>query len=159
MLPCFQCQRRQWLVFVILYWMGRTCFISVAHVVFPCSIADWIFPTVIGDIPPPMEDFSFTKISSKQAALFGGYSPGSGSNSDLRLATISKDSVVSVMSIAPSLFHSATLCSSLWWLYFLVLVSQCLLENIQRESYCTSALLAMDRCAKISQLLSVIIWC
>lgn len=93
--------------------MGSTCFIFIAHIVFPCSIADWTFPTVTGDIPPPMAEFSFTKISSKQAALFGGLGPGYISYSDVRLATVSKDSVVSVMSIAPSLFHSATLCFEL----------------------------------------------
>ena len=105
-LPCFQCQSRQWLVFVILYWMGSTCFISIAHFVFPCFTADWTFPTVTGDIPPPMDDFSFTKVSNKQAALFGGYGPGYIKYSDLRLATVSKDSVVSVMIIAPCLSFS-----------------------------------------------------
>ena len=76
---------------------------------FPCSIADWTVPAVTGDIPPPMAFLSFTKISSNQAALFGGYGPESGYISGLRLATVSKDSVVSVMSIAPSLSFSYSL--------------------------------------------------
>ena len=87
--------------------MGSTCFISIAHVVFLCSIADWTFPTVTGDIPPPMAHFSFTKISTKKVALFGGYLPGS--NSELRLAIVSKDSVVSEIRIALCLFPLAQL--------------------------------------------------
>ena len=90
-----------------------TCFISIEHVVFPCSIGDWAFPTVTGDIPPAMADFSFVQISSKQAALFGGSGTESKHYSDLRLATVGKDSVVSVMSIALFLSHSATICFEL----------------------------------------------
>ena len=92
---------------------GKCMFCSVAHVVFPCSIADWTFPTVTGDIPPPMEGFSFTQISSKQAAVFGGYVPGSGFNAELRLATVSRDSVVSVASIALSPLAQAIFALSL----------------------------------------------
>ena len=83
--------------------MGATCIISIAHVdVFPCSIVDWTSPTVTGNIPPPMAEFSFTQISSKQAALFGGLGPGTSYSSDFRLATVSIDSVVSMMGIALS---------------------------------------------------------
>ena len=52
-------------------------------------------PTITGDIPPPLAHFSFTKISSDQGVMFGGYGPG-GRSSDLRIATVSRDSVVSV---------------------------------------------------------------
>ena len=88
---------RQWLVFVILYVMGSTCFLSLPHVVFFHSKAEWIIPSVTGDIPPPMEDFSFTQISNHQAVLFGGHSPRDFSDTaDLRLATVIRESVVSV---------------------------------------------------------------
>ena len=76
---------------------GKYMFHFHTHVVFPHSTAQWTIPTVTGDIPPPIADFSFTKISSDQAVLFGGDDPGflSGT-SDIRLATVSRDSVVSV---------------------------------------------------------------
>ena len=76
--------------------MGRTCFISIAHVVFPHSIAQWTIPTVTGDIPPPVAGFSLTQISNNQAVLFGGVGIKLKDYSDLRLATVSRDSVVSV---------------------------------------------------------------
>ena len=63
---------------------------------FPHSIAEWTIPTVTGDIPPPVAEFSFTQISSNQAALFGGDGPGFKHFSDIRLATVSRDSVVSL---------------------------------------------------------------
>ena len=87
---------RQWSVFVVLYLMGRTCFISIAHVVFPHSIAQWTIPTVTGDVPPPVAQFSLTQIANNEAVLFGGIGPGYQRYSDLRLATVSRDSVVSV---------------------------------------------------------------
>ena len=59
-------------------------------------IAQWTIPIVTGDIPPPMANFSFTPFSSNQAVLFGGEGPGLKIFSDLRLATVSRDSVVSV---------------------------------------------------------------
>ena len=60
------------------------------------SIAEWTIPTVTGDIPPPMHNFSFTQISSHEAVLFGGEGLGDHNFSDLRLATVRRDSVVSV---------------------------------------------------------------
>ena len=58
-------------------------------------IVQWTVPIITGDIPPPLASFSFTKISSDQGATFGGAGPG-GYSSDLRIATVSRDSVVSV---------------------------------------------------------------
>ena len=46
--------------------------------VFLHSLAQWIIPTVTGDIPPPIARFSFTQISSDQAVMFGGDGPGIG---------------------------------------------------------------------------------
>ena len=55
--------------------------------------AEWLVPMVTGELPPPASEFSFTKISSDQAALFGGCVGGDVS-SELRLATVNLDSVV-----------------------------------------------------------------
>ena len=76
--------------------MGRTCFISITHAVFPHSIVQWTIPTVTGDIPPPVAEFSLTQIANNQAVLFGGQDPRAQVYSELRLATVSRDSVVSV---------------------------------------------------------------
>ena len=61
-------------------------------------IAQWTVPSTTGDIPPPLAGFSFTKISSEKGAMLGGYGP-EGDSGGLRVATVSRDSVVS-MSIA-----------------------------------------------------------
>ena len=60
------------------------------------SIAQWTVPIITGDIPPPLGYFSFTKISSDKGAMFGGYGPRYHFFNDLRVATVSRDSVVSV---------------------------------------------------------------
>ena len=70
------------------------CFVSTCCVFH--SVAEWTIPTVIGDIPPPMDDFSFTQISSHEAVLIGGKGLGYRYFSDFRLATVRRDSVVSV---------------------------------------------------------------
>ena len=86
--------------FLTVYWMKSTCFVSISHVC-PHSIGQWTIPTVTGDTPPPVAEFSFTKISSDQAVMFGGQSPEITYLSDLRLASVSRDSVVG-MSLALS---------------------------------------------------------
>lgn len=65
------------------------------HMFFLLHIAAWIVPTVHGDIPPPQSSFSLTKISSEQALMCGGVGPG-GHSSVVRVATLTKNSVVSV---------------------------------------------------------------
>ena len=62
-------------------------------VLFPHSVADWTIPAVTGDIPPPTAEFSFTRISSDTAVMFGGDTTGPVS-SELYLATVGSDSVV-----------------------------------------------------------------
>ena len=77
--------------------MINSCKVFIAcfpyHVLFPHSVAEWTIPTVTGDIPPPIADFSFTQISSDTAVMFGGGATGYPS-SDIFLATVGKDSVV-----------------------------------------------------------------
>ena len=72
-----------------------TYIVSLPCVVFPHFIADWTVPTITGDIPPPLAHFSFTKISTDQAVMFGGYGPG-GRLAVLRVAYVERDSVVSL---------------------------------------------------------------
>ena len=67
-------------------------------------LVQWTVPTITGAIPSPLAGFSFTKISSDQGAMFGGTGPG-GRSSDLRIATVTRDSVVS-MSIALDSAHA-----------------------------------------------------
>ena len=73
---------------------ARTCSISLPHPIFP-SVAEWTTPSITGDIPPPLAYFSLTQISVEQALMHGGHGPG-GSSSVVRVATVSRDSVVSV---------------------------------------------------------------
>ena len=65
------------------------------HVLFHHSVAEWTIPTVTGNIPPPIAEFSLTKISSDRAIMFGGDAAGFDS-SELYLATLGRDSVVCV---------------------------------------------------------------
>ena len=60
---------------------------------FPHSVAEWTIPSVTGDIPPPIADFSFTQISNDTAIMFGGETTGHLS-SELYLATVGRDRVV-----------------------------------------------------------------
>ena len=60
---------------------------------FPHSVAQWTIPTVTGDIPPPIAEFSLTQISSDTAVMFGG-SITRDLSSELYLATVGRDNVV-----------------------------------------------------------------
>ena len=85
------------------------CIASLPCVAFFHFIVQWTVPTITGDIPPPLGRFTFTKISSSQGAMFGGHGLGGGS-SDLRIATVSRDSVVS-MSITLDSSNALHVCS------------------------------------------------
>ena len=60
---------------------------------FPHSVEEWTIPTVTGEIPPPIADFSFTQISSDTAIMFGGRITDHNSSMTY-LATVGRDSVV-----------------------------------------------------------------
>ena len=55
----------------------------------------WISPNVSGDKPPPVDSFTLSKIANEKALLYGGYTP-QGPSSELRVATVRGDSVVSM---------------------------------------------------------------
>ena len=55
----------------------------------------WISPHVRGNKPPPMHGFTLSKIANDKALLYGGYT-AQGVTSELRVATVLGDSVVSL---------------------------------------------------------------
>ena len=81
--------------FRVFFHLDFACLFSVllSCISFPLFIAQWMVPLVTGDVPPPVAEFSFTKISSDQAVLFGGCVLG-GVSSELWLATVNWDNVV-----------------------------------------------------------------
>ena len=58
----------------------------------------WISPNVSGDKPPPLSGFTLSKIANEKALLYGGYT-AQGPSSELRVATVLGDSVVSVWAL------------------------------------------------------------
>ena len=55
----------------------------------------WISPNVSGDKPPPVSSFTLSKIANEKILLYGGKT-AQGPSSELRVATILGDSVVSM---------------------------------------------------------------
>ena len=55
----------------------------------------WISPNVSGDKPPPVNSFTLTKIANEKVVLYGGDTL-QGPSSELRVATVVGDSVVSM---------------------------------------------------------------
>ena len=55
----------------------------------------WISPNVSGDKPPPVHGFTLSKIANEKILLYGGYT-AQGPSSELRVATVLGDSVVSM---------------------------------------------------------------
>ena len=55
----------------------------------------WCSPHVSGDKPPPVLGFTLSKIGNEKVMLCGGYT-AQGPSSELRVATVLGDSVVSV---------------------------------------------------------------
>ena len=60
---------------------------------------EWSSPDVVGQPPPPSEQFTLTIVGEKKAALFGGWS-GLGALSDLLMVELSRFTVVSDYLIA-----------------------------------------------------------
>ena len=58
----------------------------------------WSSPNVSGDKPPPVAGFSLKKIANEKVMLYGG-STTQGPSSELRVATVFGDSVVSVWTL------------------------------------------------------------
>ena len=99
------------LVFLVFISCVSECIISLPCVPFLhfIHVVQWTVPTITGDIPPPMAGFSFTKISSGRGAMFGGLGPRGQYSSDVRIATISRDSVVSESIVVDSA-HALLFC-------------------------------------------------
>ena len=56
----------------------------------------WISPNVSGDKPPPVQGFTLSKIANEKALLFMVAITPQGRSSELRVATVLGDSVVSM---------------------------------------------------------------
>ena len=55
----------------------------------------WISPNISGDKPPPVNSFTLSKIAHEKVLLYGGVT-AQGPSSELRVATVLGDSVVSM---------------------------------------------------------------
>ena len=62
-------------------------------------LGEWITPTVTGDRPPPINQFSLTRVTNNTAILFGGETPNGDSN-NVYIFDFTKTSVVSVLIIS-----------------------------------------------------------
>ena len=58
-------------------------------------LGEWISPTVTGDRPPPIDDFTLTSVTNNTAVLFGGATSTSGLSNNLYIINFRKTSVVS----------------------------------------------------------------
>ena len=58
-------------------------------------LGEWISPTVTGDRPPPIDDFTLTSVTNNTAVLFGGSTSTSYHNNNLYIINFRKTSVVS----------------------------------------------------------------
>ena len=59
-------------------------------------LGEWITPTVTGDRPPPIYDFTLTSVTNNTAILFGGDTTNGVSNT-VYIINFIKTSVVSVL--------------------------------------------------------------
>ena len=58
-------------------------------------LGEWISPTVTGDRPPPIDEFTLTSVTNNTAVLFGGYTRTSICGNNLYIINFRKTSVVS----------------------------------------------------------------
>ena len=59
-------------------------------------LGEWITPTVTGDRPHPIDDFTLTSVTNNTAILFGGVTTNGDSN-NVYIIKFTKTSVVSVL--------------------------------------------------------------
>ena len=84
----------------------------------------WLHPDVVGDVPPPGNSFSLSKIGTDKLALFGGYRP----------SEVSRGNVTYILQFAKKEAVSSPLCitSSGLWLRDLYLPLYIYLQHWQR---------------------------
>ena len=61
-------------------------------------LGEWITPTVTGDRPPPIDEFTLTSVTNNTAVLFGG-DTNNGRSNNVYIIKFTKTSVVSVLVI------------------------------------------------------------
>ena len=59
-------------------------------------LGEWITPTVTGDRPPPIDEFTLTSVTNNTAVLFGGDTTN-GDSDNIYIINFTKTSVVSVL--------------------------------------------------------------
>ena len=60
-------------------------------------LGEWTSPTVTGDRPPPISDFTLTSITNITSLLFGGYTGGGEYSNNVYIFEFTDTSVVSVL--------------------------------------------------------------
>ena len=60
-------------------------------------LGEWITPTVTGERPPPINQFSLTPVTNNTAILFGGDIPNHGGSDIIYVINFTKKSMVSVL--------------------------------------------------------------
>ena len=68
------------------------CVSLCVHIIF-CFIGEWMTPTVTGDRPPPINEFTLTSVTNNTAILFGGET-GTGMSNKLYIINCAKTSMV-----------------------------------------------------------------
>ena len=71
-------------------------YIQYVCVLYNVCLGEWITPTVTGDRPPPIDNFTLTSATNNTAVLFGGNTTNGDSN-NVYTITFTKTSVVSVL--------------------------------------------------------------
>ena len=59
-------------------------------------LGEWITPTVTGDRPPPIYNFTLTSVTNNTAVLFGGGTTTNEGSNNVYIINFTKTSVVSV---------------------------------------------------------------
>ena len=72
-------------------------YLSVQCVCINVCLGEWITPTVTGDRPPLISDFTLTSVTNNTAVLFGGDTNNGFSNNNVHIINFTKTSVVSVL--------------------------------------------------------------